>query len=439
MDKNNLPNNWVLTEIIKIGEVLSGSGFPKKYQGSVTGNYPFFKVGDISRNVKIGETYIEESENRIDENIRRTIKAKILPKNSVVFAKIGEALKLNRRGILNQDSVIDNNVIGIKSDEMILSHKLLFYFLKTLDLSEHSAGNAVPSVRKSTIESIEIPLPPRPEQDRIVAKVDRLMAQVETMQKSMERIPQLLKDFRQQVLTQAVTGKLTEEWRKGKDLNEWRLKQLKEISETRLGKMLDRAKNTGQLVDYLRNINVRWFHIDFSDVEKLKIEKADLHKFTLAQNDILVCEGGEPGRAALWKYDRKNIIFQKALHRVRLFPDVLPEYFLYHLKNDADNSILRQYFTGTTIKHLTGRQFAKYEVNVPPIEEQEVIVKLVENLFNKADLIEEKYKILKGNIDTLPQSILHKAFKGELVEQLPTDGDAKDLLREIEGLKTVKI
>ena len=153
------------------------------------------------------------------------------------------------------------------------------------------------------------------------------------------------------------------------------------------------------------------------------------------KNDILVCEGGEPGRAAIWRSERKNIIFQKALHRVRLNKSVLPEYFLYNLFIDSQSETLQSLFTGTTIKHLTGKSFSNYKIKIPPIKEQAQIVTKVESFFAKADKIEAQYQALKEQIDKLPQAILAKAFKGELVEQLPTDGDAKELLEEIKKAK----
>src|SRR5690606_28718005 len=109
----------------------------------------------------------------------------------------------NRRGILSEDSVVDNNVMSITYHQYI-NNKYGFYYFRTLNLIDLSAGNAVPSIRKSTIEEIPFPLPPLAEQERIVAKLDKLFAQHEKIKKALDRIPQLLKTFRQQVLTQAV-------------------------------------------------------------------------------------------------------------------------------------------------------------------------------------------------------------------------------------------
>ena len=296
-------------------------------------------------------------------------------------------------------------------------NRFVYYFLNQLDYSDYVGGTTRLKLTQGNLKIIPVPLPPLHEQQRIVAKLDALFGHLDSLKEKLNRIPELLKNFRQQVLTQAVTGKLTREWRKGKDFGEWETQRLEGFSQSKLGKMLDQAKNKGELIDYLRNINVRWFEIDFNDLNQMRVEKSELHKYELEYGDILICEGGEPGRAAMWKNERNEIIFQKALHRVRLNDNVLPEYFLFNLFIDASTERLNDLFTGTTIKHLTGRSLAKYQINIPSLVEQTEIVKKVKALLNLADKIESQYQSLKAKIDQLPQAILAKAFRGELVGQ----------------------
>ena len=92
-------------------EFYSGTGFPTVYQGSASGKYPFYKVGDISKNVQQGYKFLEICDNYIDDDILKQIKGVLIPKNSIAFAKIGEALKLNRRAITKQDCLVDNNFV----------------------------------------------------------------------------------------------------------------------------------------------------------------------------------------------------------------------------------------------------------------------------------------------------------------------------------------
>ena len=144
-----------------------------------------------------------------------------------------------------------------------------------------------------------------------------------------------------------------------------------------------------------------------------------------------MCEGGEPGRAAVLETDLEGFIFQKALHRIRLKQDVHPKWLAFNLKEDADSARLSALFTGTTIKHLTGESISRYPLSIPPVEEQEEIVRRVEALFKIADQVEARYQKAKAVVDKLTQSILAKAFRGELVPQDPNDEPASELLKRI--------
>lgn len=163
----------------------------------------------------------------------------------------------------------------------------------------------------------------------------------------MDALPAILKRFRQAVLAAAVSGKLFKS-------GDWQLTTLAKIADSRLGKMLDKQKNQGSPHLYLRNVNVRWFNFDLSDLLEIKVNNDELDQLYVRKGDILICEGGEPGRCAIWRQQNNQYIFQKALHRVRVKSNVLPEWICFVLKDSADTNKLDEYFTGTTIKHLTG-------------------------------------------------------------------------------------
>lgn len=181
----------------------------------------------------------------------------------------------------------------------------------------------------------------------------------------------------------------------------WAWVELQSISEKRLGKMLDRAKNKGTPRRYLRNVNVRWFDFDLSDVHEMPFEDSELDEFRLCKGDVMICEGGEPGRAAVWDEREPNIYFQKAIHRVR-FPDgVDPKYFVNVLRSAADGRRLMASFTGVAIKHLTGKGLASFLVPLPPLVEQERIVAKVDELMALCDELEEAQKTRERRRDRL--------------------------------------
>jgi type I restriction enzyme S subunit len=152
--------------------------------------------------------------------------------------------------------------------------------------------------------------------------------------------------------------------------------------------MLDKAKNKGVPRPYLRNINVRWFGFDLSDLLEMPFENEELFEFSLRAGDVMICEGGEPGRAAVWDDRAKGIYFQKAIHRVRFAPVVDPAYFVNALRASADDGRLAAYFTGVGIKHFTGKGLDAYRFPLPPVAEQHRIVAKVDELMALCDRLE---------------------------------------------------
>ena len=168
----------------------------------------------------------------------------------------------------------------------------------------------------------------------------------------------------------------------------WAWVNVGSVSHARLGKMLDKAKNKGTPRKYLRNINVRWFDFDLSDLLEMRFEDSELPEFALRCGDVLICEGGEPGRAAVWDARETDIYFQKAIHRVRFLDFVDDEFFVKALRASADDGRLAEYFTGTGIKHFTGKGLAAYLFPLPPLAEQYRIVAKVDELMAVCDRLE---------------------------------------------------
>ncbi|HBP5742614.1 restriction endonuclease subunit S [Pseudomonas aeruginosa] len=161
------------------------------------------------------------------------------------------------------------------------------------------------------------------------------------------------------------------------------------LGEARLGKMLDAAKNKGDFRPYLRNINVRWGGFDLSDVLQMRVEEHELLKVSVRKGDLVICEGGEPGRAAVWS-DEEEFVIQKALHRFRCNEHVLPEYILFCLEHDYFSGRLSRYFTGATIKHLTGRALAEYPIPLPPVDEQKRILVAANELMRSVSTLKDR-------------------------------------------------
>ena len=145
-------------------------------------------------------------------------------------------------------------------------------------------------------------------------------------------------------------------------------------------------------------------------------------------------QGGEPGRGAVWKGGDNNLVFQKAIHRVRCTDCISPEFLLYCIEDDFFSNRLSLLYTGTTIKHLTGKALKKYPVRIPPIAEQMEIVRRVNSLLEASSKIEEQYLAAKLRVNQLTQSILKKAFEGELL----TSEVENEFLQELSDVEAVE-
>ena len=146
----------------------------------------------------------------------------------------------------------------------------------------------------------------------------------------------------------------------------WMKKPLDDVAEFRLGKMLDQKKNKGDLMPYLANVNVRWGEFDLDNLREMRFEDNEFEAFGLKYGDIVMCEGGEPGRCAIWKDQLPRMMIQKAIHRIRARQDVDHEYLYHSLRHKAQSGQLAMYFTGATIKHLPREKLAKVKVEIPP-------------------------------------------------------------------------
>jgi len=186
----------------------------------------------------------------------------------------------------------------------------------------------------------------------------------------------------------------------------WRWVTVGEIADCVLGKMLDKAKHkTGVLRPYLRNINVRWGAFDLTDLLSMYFKDDELERYGVRHGDVLICEGGEPGRSAVWREPSKTMLIQKAIHRVRLLGGISPEWLVMNLRYDSWTGRLAQYFTGATIKHFTGQALTRYSIRLPPMAEQKRIIAKVDQLMALCDELETKLQDAEKGAERLAEAM----------------------------------
>jgi type I restriction enzyme S subunit len=268
-------------------------------------------------------------------------------------------------------------------------------------MQSHSTG--IRNLDSDAYKGLRVAFPPLPEQRRIIGIVDEAFERIAeakaNAEKNLQNARALFENHLHSIFNQRGPG--------------WIARKVSEVAKHSLGKMLDKAKNKGTPQPYLRNINVRWFTFDLSDLLKMPFMPDEREKYTAMKGDVLICEGGYPGRAAIWDKDYP-IYFQKALHRVRFQEPQHAKWFVYYLfAQDASRS-LRQHFSGTGIQHFTGEVLAQFTIPLPPVPELCRAVAKFDELFGATQHLESIYKQKLAALEALKKSLLYQAFAGNL-------------------------
>ncbi len=340
---------------------------------------------------------IKAFEKGIIDNYASTEKSLLCDDGDLLIVCDGSRSGLTGRAI---KGVVGSTLAKIYADGLTTEYLRYFIQSKYTLLNTQKKGTGTPHLNAEILKSSIITVPSLPEQDRIVTRIEELFSELDKAAETLQTTKKQLAVYRQAVLKEAFSSiKL--------------FVPLGNISISRLGKMLDKSKNKGIPQKYLRNINVRWFSFDLSDLLEMRIEDDEVEQYTIQKNDLVICEGGEPGRCAVWESD-DTIFYQKALHRMRFTDGSSPKFYMYYLWFLSQTGNLKFYFTGTGIKHLTGQSIVKIPVPNLPNNEQDEIINKIETRLSICDSIEKTVDATLFQAEAMRQSILKKAFEGGL-------------------------
>jgi type I restriction enzyme S subunit len=450
--ENNLPESWELVKLVEQINFLSTG--VKEYSGT----RKYYSTGSIQENVNTpeGEFTFKNRPSRAN---------RISVKGDVFQAR----MKATDKGILVDDKLHDQlfstGFIQLRPYGNTYDNKLLYYLIKSEQFltqkNEYATGSTQEALTDTGASEIEIPLPPLAEQQRIVAKLDAVFEKIESNKKRLEKIPVILKRFRQSVLAAAVSGRLTEDWRGNKDYDNdsdlpisWRLVKIdKLVNSTKtdlrtgpFGTALKKSehKEVGIPVWGIESIGENGLFTGYNKIF-VSIEKAkELKSFEVKGGNIIISRSGTVGEICILPEDIQYGLISTNLMKIVLNNEVILSKYFCWLFDGSQIVIdkLRELCTGSTRLFLTQTILKEIDYPLPPIDEQIVIIKRVNELIAFSDKLEARYNKAKAMLDKVPQSILAKAFRGELVSQNPNDEPASVLLDRIkeekEKLKTVK-
>lgn len=388
---------------VKLGERFKIRSSKRVLQSEwKTEGVPFYRGREVTILSKSG---VVDNELFISEGHFKELSAKygVPAAGDIILTAIGTignayVVKPNDRFYFKDASVLwitacaeyDSNFVNywIKSD----------HFKGQLDSGN---GATVDTLTLDKLKSIEIPLPPPAEQKRIVALLDEAFAGIDEVKAKAEASIQSLGTL------------VVSEFQSLIDDKGFERKLLPELASHTLGKMLDKKKNTGTPRPYLRNVNVRWFEFDLSDIHEMPIRDEEAARCQARKGDVLMCEGGYPGRCAIWCSD-EPVFFQKALHRIRFNDKWMAEWFVNYMHSLDSSGKISEFFTGTGIQHLTGETLSKLKIPVPPKSEIEAYVKKISAIRDKTNELAASESAKVNALCELKASLLTQAFAGEL-------------------------
>ena len=290
-------------------------------------------------------------------------------------------------------------------------------------------GALYPAAKSSDVQNFEFPLPPLAEQKVIADKLDTLLAQVENTKARLELIPQILKRFRQSVLAAAVSGRLTEEWREHNSSQfPYENRKLSEIIHEMRNGLSPKPNEDGRGHPILRISSVRPFSLDQIDIRHLEVSEKDKERYSLQPDDLLFTRYngsiefvGVCARVSQLNHD--TLLYPDKLIRVRVDKaQVIPEFLeIFAASLEAREYIYSLVKSTSGQKGISGKDLKLMKVALPTVSEQTEIVHQVDQLFAHADRIEQQVNNALARVNNLTQSILAKAFRGELTEQWRKD------------------
>ena len=413
----NIPQTWTLTQLGNLTAQIVGGGTPSKTSAAnFNGHIPFMTVKDLKAR------FVNTTVDHISEEALQSSATTKVPADTLIVAtrmSLGKIARPTMDVAINQDLKALFLHGGVNK-----TFVEYFWRSKSQAIQSMGTGTTVKGIRLEDIRSLEVPLAPVAEQKRIADKLDTVLTRVDAVNTRLARVAPLLKRFRQSVLAAATSGRLTEDWRGGRAVNEtWRVIPLGKYVENHDGARVPIS-------------------------ETLRTERRGAYPYYGASGVIDTIDGfTHEGKFVLIGEDGANLVTRSKpiafiatgkiwvnnhAHVLKCKEGASDEYLAYYI-NSID---LTPYVSGSAQPKLNQKNLNTIPVPVPPTEEQTEIVRRVETLFAFADRLEARLAQAQTAATRLTPALLAKAFRGELVPQDPNDEPAAELLRRLASSPT---
>lgn len=357
------------------------------------GQYDWVSIADLGSYQK----YVEDTKERISALAVQESGIKSVPANTVIMSF---KLSLGKTAI-TQEPVYTNEAIMafIPTEKYAVLPDYFYYLFSAKDWTK-GTNRAVmgTTLNKATLSAVSITVPPIDEQRKIAAILDKVSDLIAKRRQQLDKLDEMVKARFVEMFGDVI-----------QNTKLWPQYIFSDITTSRLGKMLDAKQQTGMCqYPYLANFNVQWFRFELDNLNEMDFNEADRIEFELRDGDLLVCEGGEIGRCAVWHNEIQPYYFQKALHRVRCKKEiVLPDYLAWWFKYNCDNKGFAAIEGAkATISHLPGAKLKALLVSVPPIEQQKQFATFVEQTEKSKTTISRSLE----KLETLKKALMQEYF-----------------------------
>ena len=432
-----LPENWCWTRIGMVSNFERGITFPAaaKEAAPTEDNIPCLRTANVQENLEIDDMIY------VNRDFMKGNIAKLVRENDIIMSSA------NSRELVGKSSLVTHIpfpmtfggfVLNIRAKEM--SSKYLFYFLRHEFLAgkfigESSQTTNIANINTTTLGNYEIPLPPLPEQQRIVDRIESLFAKLDEAKEKAQAVLDSFETRKAAILHKAFTGELTAKWREehGVGMESWEKKSVGELCISLKYGTAKKSDASGNVV-VLRMGNLQQGEIDWSDLAYSN-DPDDIEKYKLFPGDVLFNRTNSAalvGKTAIYRGEHPAIY---AGYLIKLDYDhdkIIGDYLNYALNTlDAKKYCNSVKTDGVNQSNINAKKIGAYSFNVPSIPEQEKIVSVRQKLLSKEQQTKEAAEIVLDQIELMKKSILARAFRGELGTNDPSEESAVELLKEI--------
>ena len=432
-----LPENWCWTRIGMVSNFERGITFPAaaKEAAPTEDNIPCLRTANVQENLEIDDMIY------VNRDFMKGNIAKLVRENDIIMSSA------NSRELVGKSSLVTHIpfpmtfggfVLNIRAKEM--SSKYLFYFLRHEFLAgkfigESSQTTNIANINTTTLGNYEIPLPPLPEQQRIVDRIESLFAKLDEAKEKAQAVLDSFETRKAAILHKAFTGELTAKWREehGVGMESWEKKSVGELCISLKYGTAKKSDASGNVV-VLRMGNLQQGEIDWSDLAYSN-DPDDIEKYKLFPGDVLFNRTNSAalvGKTAIYRGEHPAIY---AGYLIKLDYDhdkIIGDYLNYALNTlDAKKYCNSVKTDGVNQSNINAKKIGAYSFNVPSIPEQEKIVSVIQKLLSKEQQTKEAAEIVLDQIELMKKSILARAFRGELGTNDPSEESAVELLKEI--------